>query len=162
MFEVNNRITRIRCKICSKLTVKTPERCQWRRSAVFIANFEHISYLFLVFLLLTLHNLMLAEMETLHCDYFLVQSQQWKHHNNVWNLLKVYNKDTRGVVLESLLLTLNRFHILLWWCHCWLWTSKHRLGDLLWAKVFQIIVDTSKVIGNFLKLHGIHLLGAIH
>ena len=27
---------------------------QWRRSGVFITNFEHISYLFLVFLLLTL------------------------------------------------------------------------------------------------------------
>ena len=27
----------------------------WRRSSVFIVNFEHISYLFLVFLLLTLN-----------------------------------------------------------------------------------------------------------
>ena len=26
---------------------------------------------------------------------FLVQSQLWKHQNNVWNLLKVNNKDTR-------------------------------------------------------------------
>ena len=30
------------------------KRCHWRRSVVFIANFEHISQLFLVFLLLTL------------------------------------------------------------------------------------------------------------
>ena len=29
-FRVNNRNTRTRCKICSKLTVKTPERRQWR------------------------------------------------------------------------------------------------------------------------------------
>ena len=40
----NNRNTRIRCEICSKLTIKTPERLrQWRRSDVFIVNFEHIS-----------------------------------------------------------------------------------------------------------------------
>ena len=37
-----------------KLTVKTLERRHWRRSGVFIVNFEHISHLVLVFLLLTL------------------------------------------------------------------------------------------------------------
>ena len=36
---------------CSKLTIKTPERRQWRRSGVFIGNLEHILHLFLVFLL---------------------------------------------------------------------------------------------------------------
>ena len=35
------------------LTIKTPERRQLRRSGVFIVNFEHISHLALVFLLLT-------------------------------------------------------------------------------------------------------------
>ena len=50
MFKVNNRAARTRCEICSKLTIKTPER----RSGVFIVNFEHISHRFLVFLLLTL------------------------------------------------------------------------------------------------------------
>ena len=35
-----------------KLTIKTPERRQWRRSGVFIVNFEHTSHLFLVLLLL--------------------------------------------------------------------------------------------------------------
>ena len=38
----------------SKSTIKTPERRQWRRSDVFIVNFEHISHLVLVFLVLTL------------------------------------------------------------------------------------------------------------
>ena len=56
MFEVNNRITRTRCEMCSKLTTKTPERRQWRRFGVFIVNFEHISHLVLVFLLLTLSS----------------------------------------------------------------------------------------------------------
>ena len=42
------------CEICSRLTIKTPERCQWHRSHVSIVNFEHISHLVLVFVLLTL------------------------------------------------------------------------------------------------------------
>ena len=28
MFKVNNRKTRTRCKMCLKLTIKTPEQCQ--------------------------------------------------------------------------------------------------------------------------------------
>ena len=54
MLKVNNRKTRTRCEICSKLTIKTPERHHWRSSGVFIVSFEHISHLLLMFLLLTL------------------------------------------------------------------------------------------------------------
>ena len=43
MFKVNNRNTITRCEICSKLTIKTPERRYWRRSDVFIVNFEQVS-----------------------------------------------------------------------------------------------------------------------
>ena len=35
----NNRNTRVRCEICSKLTIKTPERRHWCRFGVFIVNF---------------------------------------------------------------------------------------------------------------------------
>ena len=38
LFKVNNRNTG---EICSKLTIKTPKRRCWRRSGVFIVNFEH-------------------------------------------------------------------------------------------------------------------------
>ena len=31
-----------RCEICSKLTIKTPERREWHRSGVFTINLEHI------------------------------------------------------------------------------------------------------------------------
>ena len=48
LLKVNNRNTRTRREICSKLTIKTPERRSWRRSGVFIVNFEHISHLVLV------------------------------------------------------------------------------------------------------------------
>ena len=54
MFKVNNRNTRTRSEICSKLTIKIPERRHWRRSGIFIINFEHVLHLFLVFLLLIL------------------------------------------------------------------------------------------------------------
>ena len=55
MFKVNKRNSRTRCEICAKLTIKTPERLHWRRSSVFIVNFEHISPLLLLRLLLTLN-----------------------------------------------------------------------------------------------------------
>ena len=33
-----------RGKICSKLTIKIPERCHWRLySGIFIVNFEHVT-----------------------------------------------------------------------------------------------------------------------
>ena len=55
LLKVNNRNTGTRCEICSKLIIKTSERRLKRRSGVFIINFEHISHLVLVFLLLTLN-----------------------------------------------------------------------------------------------------------
>ena len=55
LLKLNNGNTRTRCEIFSKLAIKIPERRQWRHSDVFIFNFEHISYLILAFLLLTLN-----------------------------------------------------------------------------------------------------------
>ena len=52
--KVNNRNTRTMCEICSKLTMKTLKRRHWCRSGDLI-NFEHISHLVPVFLLLTLN-----------------------------------------------------------------------------------------------------------
>ena len=58
MFEGNNRNTSKRYEICSKLTTKTPEQRQWYCSGVFTINLEHISHLFLLFLLLTFNKWM--------------------------------------------------------------------------------------------------------
>ena len=55
LLRINNGNTRTRCEIFSKLTTKTPERRHWHRSAFFIINFERISHLVLLFLLLTLN-----------------------------------------------------------------------------------------------------------
>ena len=56
LLKVNDRNTRTRCEICSKLTVKTPERRHLRCSGVFNIKFEHSSYPVLVFQLLTLRS----------------------------------------------------------------------------------------------------------
>ena len=42
--------------MCLKLTIKTPERRQLRRSGDFIVNLEHISNFFLVFLFFNLNK----------------------------------------------------------------------------------------------------------
>ena len=55
-FKVNNRNTRAKCEVCSKLTIMASEWRQWRRRGVFVVTFEHISQLVLVFLLLTLNR----------------------------------------------------------------------------------------------------------
>ena len=62
LLKFNSRNTKKRCEKCSKLTMKTPDR----RSGVFIVNFEHISRLVLVFLLLTLK--MELPLATCHCQ----------------------------------------------------------------------------------------------
>ena len=40
--------TRIKCENCSRLRMKTLERCQWRRSSVYIVNCKHISNFLLI------------------------------------------------------------------------------------------------------------------
>ena len=44
------------CEIYSVLTIKTPERRHWRRSVVFIVNFEQISLIVKLIPLLTLNK----------------------------------------------------------------------------------------------------------
>ena len=45
LFQVNNRNTKKRCEICSKLIIKTVEWRQWHHFYIFIVNFEHIPHL---------------------------------------------------------------------------------------------------------------------
>ena len=65
LLKVNNGNTKILFEICSKLRIKALEQCHWRRSDVFIVNFEQSSYIALVFPLLTLNNWISAEMQYL-------------------------------------------------------------------------------------------------
>ena len=72
LIKVNNRNTRKICKICSKLTIKTPDRRHWS-CGEFIVNFEYISRLFLVFLLLTL---------SLHLFEVVSEKTKWYYLNS--------------------------------------------------------------------------------
>ena len=56
LLKVNNRNTRTRCEICSKLTTNTPEQRKWHCSGVFIVNLEHMSHLAVMILLLALNK----------------------------------------------------------------------------------------------------------
>ena len=61
LFKVNNRNAKKMHEMCSKLTIKATmidnnKERQWRRSVVFIIDFEQISHIALVFLLLTLNK----------------------------------------------------------------------------------------------------------
>ena len=46
LLKVNNRNTRTRCEICSKLTLKTPERRQWRSLVPLLLIFNIFHTLF--------------------------------------------------------------------------------------------------------------------
>ena len=43
LFKINNINTRKRCGICSKLVIKALDRRHWRRSCVFIVDFEQLN-----------------------------------------------------------------------------------------------------------------------
>ena len=64
----SNRNARLRCEICSKLTIKIPERHQWRRFEIFIVNFEHISYLG--------SSIFIVNFEHLIAGYIVVKMEQ--------------------------------------------------------------------------------------
>ena len=77
LLKVNNRT---RCEVCSKLTIKTPERRQWRRFDVFIVNFEHVSPFVLVFLLLILNMPAGKRSRWKRCLYYIMRT----FGKNVW------------------------------------------------------------------------------
>ena len=51
-FKINNENTRTISGICSRLITKTTKQCQRLSSGIFIVNFEQISHIVLMFLLL--------------------------------------------------------------------------------------------------------------
>ena len=69
-FKVNNRNTRKRYEICSKLTITIPERHHCHHSGVFIVNFEHISHLFLVLFIVVFEQVTVSWELTSICQSF--------------------------------------------------------------------------------------------
>ena len=115
--KVTNRNTITRCEICSKLTIKTTERCYWRRSGVFIVNFEHISHLVLVFLMLTLNMYWLQSFGkhfAIMCEINFRGSLPLVLYQKV--ILKNFAKFTEKPLRWSLLLIKLRVYILVHSC----------------------------------------------
>ena len=80
LLTINITNTRKWGEIYPKLTIKTLERHQWCQScssAVFIVNFEHISQLFQVFLLLNLNKWVQAGMFWLFSNVKSVLDNGW-------------------------------------------------------------------------------------
>ena len=74
--KVKNRNIRKKCEICLKLLITiTISR---RYFGVFIVNFEHISHLFLRFLLLTLNTQILAGLLQYNFFFFFFQKQPFR------------------------------------------------------------------------------------
>ena len=101
----SNGSTWKRCEIGLELTIETPERRYWRLSGIFIVNFEHISLLVLVFLMLY---------EQANARW----AMNFSHPTGIY-MFKVNSRNTRTTRCEScnwrrsfkcLLLTLNIFY----------------------------------------------------
>ena len=123
LLKINNRNTRTRCEICSKLAIKTPERCQWCRPGVFIVNFEHIPHFVLVFLLLTLN----MSRPTGIIDQLIIYSRSEHYWLNYWFLY-----DEVEII--------GRFS------EWWRYISKH-------LKTFENEIKTMKTLAMWLAVH---------
>ena len=117
LLKVNNRNTRKSSEICSKLIIKTPYRRHWYRSGVYV-NFEHISDLVLVFLLLILNMSLTAG--SCPCEVhkpYPANIYFFKVNNrSIRNRCELNIKDSRTTSitsLVSLLLTLNIYRTFL-------------------------------------------------
>ena len=112
-FEMVLNVAHLWINTCPKWTIK-----HQRNSMTFYLSFHR--WLWSFFALICLNN---------PIQHLLVQSQQWKHQSNAWNMIKNnrHQNSVNDVVLLFLLLTLNRYHTLLWCLHCWLWTNKSQL-----------------------------------
>ena len=106
LFKVNNRNTRKRREICSKLIIKTPERRHWLSSGVFIVNFEHTLHLVLVFLLLTFYwkcNCRLGIVPT-----FVINENLLKV-NNAGNISYRLKNENKGLFKPPYMKSKNKF-----------------------------------------------------
>ena len=88
-----------RCKICTKLSNKDTRK-HWHRSSVFIVNFEHLSHLVLVFLMLILSRQMPAWIawEVSYIPNNQTQKHNTKNRNN--NINVRFTSNTKFILLQ--------------------------------------------------------------
>ena len=90
MFKVKKKRTRTRYEICSKLTIKTPKRCQFCRSGVFTVDFEIILF----------YTLLL---------FFYVNSEQVNAGSHLLYSLPYIQKQSPRVVFQERCSTFSQF-----------------------------------------------------
>ena len=147
MFKVNNRNTRTRYEICSKLTIKTPERHHWiyfrTCSNVSIIIFDQVNAVCLSSDLVKKGNRFRQKIWTMLKNYGITKLMSW-----ICSILTVKT-------LESSFGDL-RMYLLLLWTHlfhhsntcvvefyelflCWVWLS-YFSKDLLKIRSFAVIL----------------------
>ena len=89
MFKVNNRNSRTRCELCSKLTIKIPER---RHDVVLVSlliTLKHISHLVLVLILNIVHITLNVQLSAAYIlclgDSFRTRTPIFLRKVNLWN-----------------------------------------------------------------------------
>ena len=107
LLRVNNRNSRTRCEIGSQLTIKIPKRRQWRRSGIFIVNFERISHLVLLLSIVNFEHVIAGR-----AGYALMTEfpTGWLPTTDFLNLLASEHQIEKASFNSSLMSHLDRIH----------------------------------------------------
>ena len=89
IFKINNKNARKKCKICSKLTIKTLERHRWLRFGDFIVSFKYSLHIFLVFLLWTLNMYLLTVFSLFSMQLSNKETKKERHRRFPYGWLRV-------------------------------------------------------------------------
>ena len=90
----NDRNSREGYNICFKLIIKASKRRQWRRSGVFILNFEYISVIFLVFLLLNLNK----QMFFFYTNIYILSGKNYNHQVYTYKCCDITGNKKREIL----------------------------------------------------------------
>ena len=108
MFNANNRNTRARCEICSKLTIKTPGRVHWRRSGVFIVNFENIWHM------KTFQNVSIVNFEQVNTGWVIADFETFHNFYDIglggsWFVGWLHKSTPNGGIFKGTLMQIWKF-----------------------------------------------------
>ena len=134
MLKVSNRITRKRYKICSKLTIKTPERRQWHSNSVFIANNFVVNNLFLEILLWTLSMYLFAGKELfLNTESCISNCENKDFHRSVFSRIKT---ESLIVIMMIIINWVSK----IFWLEMYLEPCEISMIKLFWENIWRLQV----------------------
>ena len=149
MLKVNNKKTRGRRKICSNLTLKTPERRHWRCSGVFIVNFEHIFTPSSSGFIVDFEHLMFAEV----ARYFSSFTRKQKFHHvflkNVTHFSTYSKPQSLSCRNQSIWFVVDWFA---WWFEM---SKEHPVFEINENASIRILIHGLRIKGAFRTLSNI-------